>query len=268
MLKPEAEYCPNSSITISMLEDAFNKNETVVGKVLQVDPSRRIIIVSLAPNIIGRMSWDDYTIYELRSNPVNALKIPSALRCILGKIIRVKIKSINKEHIILSRKDNMLEALQCIRNSSCDTIYNARIMSACSMGAFLDIGEGISALCPLREFTCCKVALDTWVHAGERCDVVIIEPIHEEDDYKITCSRKRVDTGKYEEYQPGMIVQGHLSDPVCQDSKITGYFVEISPNVCGIANVGGVECNIGDIVWLKVKQVEPEKRKMHLQVIY
>ena len=235
-LKPEACYVIDYSITSNFVQDAYKNNSTVTGIVTDIDEENRRVIVCLGESLNAEMPWEEATIYNLETRRTPG-KIPHPIAGIKYKKIRAKVKAIKSDGtIVLSRRDNMLEAWETVVNSYKQHTYTASVIGYYHSGVFYDIGEGICAFCYVKEHSMCRVDIIKWVKLNDMAEVKIMGEPCMEEDYKIYCSRKLASDLTYYDYKVGQVVLVRVSNPVYRGKEITGFFVEIAPNVSGIAD--------------------------------
>lgn len=270
MFKPEIEYTVKPNITFDEIKQAYVSQETITGKVVSCNNSNRTLVVDLGNNIKGLLPWNDATIYQFKKSKVDD-NIPEQILSLQNKKIRVKVKSINPSHIILSRKRNMLEAWKEIFSNSETSIYNAVIVGMYKYGVFYDVGEGLIAFSHIKDLTAVIVDVETWFRIGER-HLVELTNIDQENNYCLECSRKKVykDHLNYDTYKAFQIVDVKLGKPVHdENNNLTGFFVEINPAVIGIADLPYIkrELRTGDIMQAAIKIVNVEEAKIKLELL-
>jgi len=136
---PESTYSVDECMTYETLQKFYESGLTVAGKALRFDEANQLIEVNLGGGIIGKLPISETTIYPIFKADGS---ISPYIFTIIGNIIRVKIKSLKSDNIILSRKENMLDALENIRKNS-EKITKAGILGFSKLNVFLDVGEGI-----------------------------------------------------------------------------------------------------------------------------
>jgi len=168
-----------------------------------------------------------------------------------------------KTQAILSRRkaqelcrDYMLSSLNC------GDIIDAKITHLESFGAFCDIGCGNIALLPIDAISVSRIShpMDRFF-VGENIRAVIksIAP-----DGKITLSHKEL-LGTWEE-NAAMFCAGQTVTGVVRSVESYGIFVEIAPNLAGLAEPrDGVK--IGSQASVYIKSIIREKMKIKLIII-
>ena len=168
-----------------------------------------------------------------------------------------------KPYALLSRRIAQRLCLDYILNCKhIGDIINAKITHFESFGAFCDIGCGNIALLPIDAISVSRIShpKDRF-YLGENIKTVIknIAP-----DGKITLSHKEL-LGTWEEnacmFAPGQTVTG-----VVRSVEDYGIFVEITPNLAGLAEPrAGTQ--VGQQASVFIKSIIPEKMKIKLIII-
>ena len=168
-----------------------------------------------------------------------------------------------KPYALLSRRIAQRRCLDYILNCKhIGDIINAKITHFESFGAFCDIGCGNIALLPIDAISVSRIShpKDRF-YLGENFKTVIknIAP-----DGKITLSHKEL-LGTWEEnacmFAPGQTVTG-----VVRSVEDYGIFVEITPNLAGLAEPrAGTQ--VGQQASVYIKSIIPEKMKIKLIII-
>lgn len=179
------------------------------------------------------------------------------------KVLYVKTDENGKYYAGLSRKAAQIECRDYMLSTvNCGDIINARITHLESFGAFCDIGCGNIALLPIDSISVSRIS-----HPGDRFRVgdsikVIVKGIS--DDGKITLSHKEL-LGTWEQnaqdFLPGQTVTG-----IVRSVEDYGIFVELSPNLAGLAEIGP-DVTPSQGVCVYIKSILPEKMKIKLIII-
>lgn len=269
--KPEARYLINSQLTQKDIEEAYRSGESLTGKVISYDEVNETVDVYLGNDIIGVLPWSEATIYDFKYCNVSEISnVPLQIMGILYKKVRVKVVGLSSDKIYLSRKKNMFEALNYVTQNRTQ-VFEAVVTGKYRYGVFYDIGEGITAFCHVKEFSLTHITnIGSWVSIGEKHNVVVTV-LKLGDNFKISCSRKAAYSAEkgYDYFKPNQIVNVRVSEPVLQGNKITGYFVEVNPRVCGIMDtLENHRFRTGDLAMALIKSVNVEEGKMKMKAIY
>ncbi|MBR4973720.1 MAG: S1 RNA-binding domain-containing protein [Clostridia bacterium] len=164
---------------------------------------------------------------------------------------------------VLSRKNAQEKCREHIlNNKSPGDIINAKITHLESFGAFCDIGCGNIALLPIDAISISRIShpADRF-YVGENIKAVIksIAP-----DGKITLSHKEL-LGTWEE-NTQMFSAGQTVTGVVRSVENYGVFVEISPNLAGLAEPKE-NIKVGQQASVYIKSIIKEKMKIKLIII-
>ena len=271
-LKPENDYMVDYHATRQDIQESLRNNATITGIVTGIDSQKQTLKVCIGNDIFGIMPWSEASLYNLTYKKEISPDIPQQILVLTYKKVRTKVKEIKADGtIILSRKYNMLEAWESVIAAP-DNLYNANIVGYYDSGVFYDIGEGICAFCYVYDYSLCRFDLPKVVKINTE-DTVKLLNLDANNDYRITCSRRLGSQTNYSNFEKGKIVKIILGQPVYQnddheDSKLTGYFAELAPNVSGIADVNPhLSVKTGDIVFALIKSVNVPESKIKLDII-
>lgn len=271
-LKPERCYSVNKNITMSDIEKSLRDNETITGAILEYDGISRNIIVYLGNNIKGYLSIDELTIEDFKYFDTNDDSWPKQLKTLFQqRLIRVKVIEVQENgRIVLSRRKNQLEAFDKILSNPMSTVYHGKITKIDDTNLFIDIGEGIISKCHVTEFSTTRIEVREWCKVGDYARVKIIGV--DEDKFFIATSRKRA-YSKEQAYADlksqkiGSKIAVRIAAPVYKGYRITGYFVEISPVLTGIADVSDNKLyNFGETAYAILKKVDAKNFKIKLDL--
>ncbi len=192
----------------------------------------------------------------------------------VGKTVAFQILGFEEENgervAVLSRR-----AVQkaCMTEFLCDLvpgdIIPARVTHLENYGAFVDIGCGVSSLLSIDCISVSRIA-----HPRDRltCGAYIYVAIKSIDKTldRIFVTLKEL-LGTWEEntarFQAGETVVGRI-----RSIESYGIFVELSPNLAGLAELRGsgntpVRCAVGDTAAVFIKSIIPERMKVKLVII-
>jgi len=224
MYYPEKLY-PLTDVTLTKLKKIKRNKQIVVGTAVNWDSEERAIIVNLGNEFVGIMPESEITLEELKYRNSIKTDIPMQAKYALGKKICAKITKIENNVVYLSRKQLQTEA---IGHLNANKIYNVVIKAVGPYGLYVDVAVGLTAFIHISEIstTRFKNMADVNMVPGEIIRAVILSM-----DQKICMSYRRtinlplVEVGDYVDG----IVRSELENR-------TGYFVEVSPNECGIVD--------------------------------
>ena len=257
---PEACYSL-SDMSFKDVEKAFEDNMTVVGYVEAISQANQNLSVRLGSDVTAQLPFSEATMYPL-SYSVNNPEFPFPLQvgCLKEKIICAKVKSIKGKKIILSRKDNMLEVLDLIKDASA---LPFNVTATRSKIVFGDVGQGVQARISVPDL--CKARIRSTSEICKKGDSFFVKVMNLDNlgrfnvSYKDTFPEYNPDN-----YIPGEMVTGVINEPV--DSKFSGFFVNVSPQVAGILDYQSWHpiLHYGDIVECLVSNASP--KGLHLKL--
>jgi len=140
-------------------------------------------------------------------------------------------------------------------------VIPARVTHMEHFGCFVDIGCGVISLIPIDLISISRIS-----HPSDRFFVgqSIFAVVRSIEDGRITLSHKEL-LGNWEENVAGFCCGETVAGTVRSVEKY-GVFVELAPNLAGLAEPGG-DLAAGDRVSVYIKSVIPEKMKVKLVVI-
>ncbi len=167
------------------------------------------------------------------------------------------------QYALLSRREAQQKCLDYIlSNKIVGDIIDATVTHLESFGAFCDIGCGNIALMPIDAISVSRIT-----HPADRFAVgdnirAIIKAVDE--NKKITLSHKEL-LGTWLE-NAEKFTQGQTVSGVVRSIESYGIFVELSPNLAGLAEPKE-NVYVGDTVSVYIKSIIPEKMKIKLIII-
>ncbi len=164
--------------------------------------------------------------------------------------------------ILSRRKAQELCREHILNNLKCGDIINAKVTHLESFGAFCDIGCGNIALLPIDAISVSRIShpRDRF-YVGENIKAVIKSIA---DDRKITLSHKEL-LGTWDE-NAEMFAAGQTVSGVVRSVEDYGVFVEITPNLAGLAEPKeGVK--VGQLASVYIKSIIRDKMKIKLIII-
>ena len=262
--KPEIIFHFDPTLSRNEIENSFEKGLAITAKVVTNDLNTQKLCLKLGHNLFGTMDWEESSIYSLTNKYSGMTTVPDQVSAIMDRTVRVMVTAIDADgHITLSRKANQCKAWEELKNTY-QSIFEASVVGVHKegTGVFLDVGEGLISFCHLHQFTSTRVNLRDWVKYGDIYRVAI----HDIDvqNKRISCSRKLSCTKDYDDYKKYDIVDVKIAMPIECDGKITGYNVEVAPNVRGIADVPYIPRKFeqGESVQACIKKIWDRKMKL------
>ena len=223
---PEPLYEVDPHLTPAKLSFIFSNSDCVTGKVIRLDSRTLTLIVDLGGGIIGTMPYTDATIYPIYKD--NG-ELSPYIYTLVGKKIRAKIISIDDNLVSISRKANMLEALEYFKEQK--EISFAAITGFSRISAFIDIGAGIMARCYGKNFS--TTVYRDIRDIGFQKNEILSFSILGYDDYLKMFELERPIPPIEDIYVRDDIVTCKVFEPLKDD---IGYFVCIDRNFSGIVD--------------------------------
>lgn len=192
----------------------------------------------------------------------------------VGKSVACKITALDvtdgEVRVQLSRRAAQQECMETYLRELCaGDLLEARVTHLESFGAFLDIGCGVTSLLPVDAISVSRIT-----HPRERlaCGMtlpVAVRSVNRETERIYVSLRELL--GTWEENARGFEV-GQTVTGVIRSVESYGVFVELAPNLAGLAEVKPAEAEhlrerIGHGVAVYVKSITPERTKIKLVLI-
>lgn len=186
----------------------------------------------------------------------------------VGKVLPVCIKDIiqddNGVHLIMSKRILELKVRKWMYMHLKPGIkLRGIVVGLKDYAAFVDVGGGVTGILKLQDMSESRLTnASDMFKLGQRINVVVKR--YDRDTGRIELSYKEL-LGSFEEnvkeFKEGDIVEG-----IVRNRIKSGVFVELKPNVIGIAeHVNGIESN--QKVLVSIKKINLEKKKIKLIII-
>lgn len=187
-----------------------------------------------------------------------------------GKRLQVCIKDIYKNEkdgsieVIVSKKKLELKVRRWMyMHLQVGMKLKGIVVSLSDYAAFVDVGGGVTGILKLQDMT--DVILQNagdMFRIGQRIEVVVKK--YDRDTGRIELSYKEL-LGSFEDNVKNLH-EGDIVNGIIRGRIKTGVFVEIKPNLVGLAeHVNGVE--YGQKVLVSIRRIIPEKKKIKLVII-
>lgn len=185
-----------------------------------------------------------------------------------GKILHVCIKEIinNNDNIelIVSKKILELKVRKWMyMHLKPGMKLKGVVVSTNDYAAFVDVGGGVTGILKLENISDILIQKASDVlHIGQRINVIVKK--FDRDTGRIELTYKEI-LGTFED-NISKFKEGDIVDGTIRNRIKSGIFVEIAPNVVGLAeHVNGLE--YGQKVLVSIKRIIPEKKKVKLIII-
>ena len=261
---PESTYSVDSNMTFDRLLKAFQDHESITGTVTRLYFQEEKLEVDLGGGLIGFMPLDESTIYPIFRKDNN---LSPNVYTLVGRTIRARITEIHStQHIILSRKQNMQDALEffkeCLLYEEEQPVFYAQINNFSRLSTFTDIGAGILGIInPVNFSTCCyRYSEDVGFKPKDIIPVIIIDFDEEHNSFELSRIFKSISDYSLQE---GDVVICKVFHKVPNDPTQTGYYVLFNQAVCGIVD-SDAKLHYGDTITAVVKDVNNKGVKFAL----
>lgn len=243
-----------------LLSEAMNEQKILEAKAIICD-SRHNLIVDLG-SMKGIIPREEGAI-GIREGTVRDIAVISRVnRAVSFVITDFRTDSNGVKYAVLSREKAQKKCLEnYVRGLVCGDVVDARITHLENFGAFADIGCGIVALMPIDAISVSRIE-----HPRERFTVgmdirAVIKSI---ENGRISLSHKEL-LGTWEE-NAGNFSAGETVSGIVRSVENYGAFVELSPNLAGLAESKDCVC-AGQQASVYIKSIIPEKMKIKLIII-
>lgn len=230
-IKPEInhQFVP---LTREEIMEAYTSGATVTGFVESIKTSKELVEVLLGNGIMATLPFSEVTMYPLRFSKKRNSTIPTNIRCLSMRKIRVKITEVDGDSITVSRKKNMLEAYNKLLTHKRASMYVTEVIEK---SAFGDIGEGVTGKLLINEV--CRTHIHhvkERITIGQTIDVVLMDA---DDEQRFAVSyRQAFKPYNKKDYPIGMVVKAKVGDWI-RITDTSCYYVDIAPQVPGIMTI-------------------------------
>lgn len=246
--------------SLSNIYEAYREQRILEAKAILCDQQHNLVvdmgeIKGVIPRVEGAIGIKEGTVRDIAV-------ISRVNRQVCFVITDIKVDENGETIAVLSREKAQRLCLEnYINNLNVGDIVDAKITHLETFGAFADIGCGVVALMPIDAISVSRIE-----HPKERfCVGMDIKAvIKSKENGRISLSHKEL-LGTWKQnadlFTPGETVSG-----VVRTVENYGAFVELSPNLAGLAEVKeGVKT--GDLASVYIKSIIPSKMKIKLIII-
>ena len=179
-------------------------------------------------------------------------------------ITDVTVDGGGRPRLILSRRRAQEQAMAwLLENAQPGVILPAQVTHLADFGAFVDLGCGVISLLPTDRISISRIRRPAQrLRVGE--DLRVLVTAVDRERCRFSLSHREL-LGTWLEnaaaFAPGETVTG-----VVRSIKDYGMFVELTPNLCGLAELRGGTA-VGDAVSVYIKSIRPEGHKIKLQIV-
>lgn len=226
-LLPEACY-DLEDLSLNDVMIAYETRTTITGFVEKILPDA--LLVKLGENLFAHLPFSEVTIYPFKYSKNTNRTLPIQICTLLHRKIRIKVTNIEGNKITLSRKQNMICALEHL--SKCTFIY-FHITSVDRGKCYGDCGDGIIGCVDIRDVSASWLRnMNEYFHKGDK---IWVKVLNTDSLGQFILSYKDV-FPKYNpyNYKTGDHVIGSISELNAQKD---GFFVNITPQIRGIVDI-------------------------------
>ena len=186
-----------------------------------------------------------------------------------GKVLHVCIKDIiqnpdNSIELVMSKKKLELKVRRWMyMHLQAGMSLKGIVVSTNDYSAFVDVGGGVTGILKAEDISEVRLKHTSEIlKVGQRIKVIVKK--FDRDTGRIELSYKE-QLGTFEE-NIKKFKEGDIVDGIVRSRIKTGVFVELKPNLVGLAeHVNGVE--YGQKVLVSIRRIIPEKKKIKLVII-
>ena len=248
----------NIPIVDNTIEDLYkykDLNQKVVATILKYHEEDGILL-DLGNDIIGYMKPSDFEDTEEVSNGTIISFIGQNIMAYIDDIVDGKV-FLNRAKVQKEYKEYFLSNLEP------GTILDTKVLSIAPFGVFVDLGHGILGLLPIGDVSIARFP-DIYDVFSKGDNIKVVYKGLYSTGYVV--SHKEL-LGTWEEnlkeFKTGEYCQG-----IIRDLKPYGAFIEITPNLTGLAEIPEhLDLEVGDTVCVKLKTTNPEKLKVKLSIV-
>lgn len=253
-LRPPVRFTPER------LREAMERRDILEAPVQRCDTEHALhIVLGGIPGVISRP--------EAIAPWINGAGRDIAVLSRVGKPVCFTVQSLQTDGkgapvAILSRRAAQEAAMDwSLEHLEPGMVLACRVIRLEPYGAFVDIGCGIVAILPIELMSVSRIGRPgERVREGEK--ILAAVKSFDRENRRITMTMREL-LGTWMEnasrFVPGETVRG-----VVRSVKDYGSFIELSPNLSGLADA---RLSPGDQVSVYIKSIRPERMKIKLQVI-
>lgn len=264
MLKFEPEGWNNeiTKVDKTNLKTYMDSNKTLQGLVRNCDDKYNLY-VSFENGLVGKIPREEVEAIKTDENGLPKTNLCSGK---VHKFVQFKIKDVEENELILSRKQVQNEAINWVKNDlKVGQKVNGIVKNIKPYGAFIEIGGGIVGLAHIEDLSVARIKSPyERLKIGQKLEVVV-KSINREQG-KVILSYKEL-LGSWKEnaskFIPGSRVKGKVRET---EKNKNGIFIELTPNLVGMAEYeDGLE--YGQEVDVYIKKIDYNRKKVKLLIV-
>lgn len=260
--EPEGWNNEVTKVNKNNIKTYIENNRILQGLVRRCDDNYNLY-VSFENGLVGKIPREEVEAIKTEENG-----LPKTNLCVgkIHKFVQFKIKDIENDELILSRKQVQKEAINWIKNDlKIGQKINGIVKNIKPYGAFIEIGGGVVGLVHIEDLSVARIKSPSErVKIGQKVEVMV-KSINREQG-KVILSYKET-LGTWEEnasmFKEGSKVKGKVRET---EKNKNGIFIELTPNLVGMAEYEeGLE--YGENVDVYIKKIDYEKKKVKLLIM-
>ncbi|MBQ0038325.1 MAG: S1 RNA-binding domain-containing protein [Clostridiales bacterium] len=263
-LLPEGFHSGHRSYTHEQLCQAQQEKSVLTGTVLRCDAQQNLI-VQVGP-FIGSIPRNECVAPFLSGAGRDIAILSCVGRTVCFTVTGQKSAPNGDTVFLLSRRSAQQQAMEyMVSNWLSGTVIPAQITHLAPFGAFADVGCGIISMIPLSAISVSRIQ-----HPAERFSlrqkiyarIEHIDPVEK----RVYLTHKEL-LGTWLE-NAGMFRAGETVPGIIRTQKEYGVFVELTPNLTGLADLPQQPLPEGRAAAVYIKSILPEQQKIKLQVLH
>ena len=260
--EPEGWNNEITKVNKTNIEIYMKNNVTLQGLVKKCDDNYNLYI-GFENGLIGKIPRE-----EVEAVKTDESGLPKSNLCSgkVHKFVQFKIKNVEDNGIILSRKQVQKEAINWIKNDlKVGDRVDGIVKNIKPYGAFIEIGGGIVGLAHIEDLSVARIKSPSErVKIGQKLEVVV-KSINREQG-KVILSYKET-LGTWEENASKFLTGSKVKGKVRETEKNkNGIFIELTPNLVGMAEYQE-GLTYGQDVDVYIKKIDYNRKKVKLLII-
>lgn len=237
-------------------------NEILQGLVSKCDDNYNLYI-KFEDGLVGKIPRSEVEAIKTENNGLPKTNLCSGK---VHKFVQFKIKDIENDELILSRKQVQKEAINWIKNDlEIGQKVDGIVKNIKPYGAFIEIGGGIVGLVHIEDLSVARIKSPyERIKIGQKVEIVV-KSINREQG-KVILSYKEI-LGSWEENASKFTVGTKVKGKVRETEKNkNGIFIELTPNLVGMAEYeDGLE--YGQDIDVYIKKIDYDRKKVKLLIV-
>ena len=262
-LLPEGFRSVQEHYTLQQLQDAIQTQAVLTGKALRCDGEQNLLVQ--LGSFMGQIPRSE-CVAPFLSGASRDIAVLSCVGRTICFTVTGQMTAANGDTVfLLSRRQAQEQAMAYMMQHWQDgTVVPAQVTHLAPFGAFVDVGCGVISLIPLREISVSRIR-----HSAERFSLrqkIYVRIDHIDPAEKRIYLTHRQLLGTWLENASSFHV-GDTVPGIIRTQKDYGVFVELTPNLSGLADVPPQPLPEGHAAAVYIKSIQPQRQKIKLQII-